>query len=168
MSDGAERRGGPTATRAAERSRSSCELPSAAPRLEASRVIRYDGAGWDGVRAQRYKRDDTLFEAVTRRVLAAPETAGFELRYFEIDGGGRSTLEHHDHVHVVVCVRGRGRVRLGGEEHDIGFGDIVYVAPGDPHQFRNVRGEPFGFLCIVDRERDRPVPLERDEAGAES
>jgi len=34
---------------------------------------------------------------------------------------------------------------------------VVYIAPGDPHQFRNDEGdEPFGFLCIVNAERDRP------------
>jgi hypothetical protein len=35
---------------------------------------------------------------------------------------------------------------------------VVYIAPNDPHQFRNPEeaGEPFGFLCIVNAERDRP------------
>ena len=42
------------------------------------------------------------------------------------------------------------------------LGDIVYVAPDDPHQFRNAddAGEPFGFLCIVNAERDRPVSVD--------
>jgi mannose-6-phosphate isomerase-like protein (cupin superfamily) len=37
--------------------------------------------------------------------------------------------------------------------------DCVFVAPGEPHQFRADDGEPLGFLCMVDRERDRPEPL---------
>jgi quercetin dioxygenase-like cupin family protein len=61
---------------------------------------------------------------------------------------------------VVVVLRGRGRVRFGGTEHDLGYGDTVYVAPQEPHQFRNRSAdEPFGFLCIVDAQRDRPVLL---------
>jgi hypothetical protein len=27
------------------------------------------------------------------------------------------------------------------------------------HQFRATAAEPLGFLCVVDRERDRPVPV---------
>ena len=57
-----------------------------------------------------------------------------------------------------MVLRGRGEVALGGEVHALSFGDTVYVAPHEVHQFRNVSGdEPFGFLCIVDAERDRPV-----------
>ena len=44
----------------------------------------------------------------------------------------------------------------------VGFGDVIYVAPDDPHQFRNPQNstEPFGFLCIVNAERDRPVSVD--------
>lgn len=128
------------------------------PALERSCVRRFDGASWDGVRAMAYKAEDGTFRGVTRRVLASPADAAFEVRYFELDPDGHSTFERHAHVHVVVCYRGRGRVRLGDEVHEIGFGDVVYIAPNEPHQFSNPYADPFGFLCIVDRERDRPTP----------
>jgi hypothetical protein len=37
----------------------------------------------------------------------------------------------------------------------------VYIAAGDPHQFRNAEdaAEPFGFLCMVNAERDAPRPV---------
>lgn len=146
------------------RSRSACDLRGASPRLDGSRVIRYDGAAWDGVRPEPYKDDASLFAGVTRRMLAAPDAAGFDVRYFEIEPGGHTTCERHRHVHVVVGLRGCGRVRIGDAVEDVGFGDVVYVAPGDPHQFTNPHGEPFGFVCIVDRERDRPVPMDRNES----
>ncbi len=136
---------------------------TAVPELDRSRVLRHDGAGWDAVRELPYRdggsADVASFHGITRRVLASPEAAAFEVRYFELDPGGHSSLERHTHVHVVVCFRGRGRVRLGEEVHEVGYGDVVYVAPDEPHQFLNPYGEPFGFLCIVDRERDRPVPI---------
>ena len=45
--------------------------------------------------------------------------------------------------------------RWGG----LGNGDVVYVSPDEVHQFRNPSPtEPFGFLCIVDAERDAPIP----------
>jgi quercetin dioxygenase-like cupin family protein len=59
-----------------------------------------------------------------------------------------------------VVLRGVGEVRLGEAVHTVGFGDTVYVSPNEPHQFRNASAtEPFGFLCVVDAERDAPVPL---------
>ena len=58
-----------------------------------------------------------------------------------------------------MVLRGRGEVRLGEGRHEVGFGDVVYVAPGEVHQLRNVGEEPFGFLCLVDVERDRPVAV---------
>ena len=46
--------------------------------------------------------------------------------------------------------------------HALGFGDTVYVAPNEVHQFRNTaESEPFGFLCLVDAERDRPMAVSR-------
>jgi hypothetical protein len=30
------------------------------------------------------------------------------------------------------------------------------------HQFRATGAEPLGFLCVVERERDRPVPVRED------
>lgn len=147
---------------------SSCETDAAAVPLERSRILRYAEGGWERVPAQAYKPDAAHFHGVVRRVLAAPDAASFELRYFEIAPGGHSTHERHDHVHVVVCLRGRGEVVIGGATYDVDFGDLAYVAPGDAHQFRNPGGEPFGFLCVVDAERDRPTPAtpRPDDHGA--
>jgi quercetin dioxygenase-like cupin family protein len=58
----------------------------------------------------------------------------------------------------VIVVRGRGRVLLGGESHDLEPLDVVYVSPETVHQFQAGADEPLGFLCIVDRDRDRPRP----------
>lgn len=135
-----------------------CGTGAPSPALDRSRIIRHSGAGWDGVRVLPYKADDGSFAGITRRILAAPADAGFEVRYFEIDPDGHSSFERHAHVHVVVCHRGRGRVRLGDEVHEVGYGDVVYVGPNEPHEFLNPYSEPFGFLCIVDRDRDRGVP----------
>jgi quercetin dioxygenase-like cupin family protein len=88
------------------------------------------------------------------------ENTAFHIRYFEIAPGGFSSLEQHQHEHAVIVLRGQGAVQLGGQLHAIGFGDVVYVAPRERHQFRNPSpNEPLGFLCIVDAERDRPVVM---------
>ncbi len=108
------------------------------------------GMRWDGVSVQRY--DDPSARAVTRQVLIGPrEGAGaFAVRYFELGPGGRTALDDHCHDHGVVILRGRGRVRLGDHEYDVGAGDVVYVSPHEVHQFFNrAEGEPLGFLCVV-------------------
>ncbi len=71
-------------------------------------------------------------------------------------------LEKHEHEHVVVPLRGRGEVQLGCYIYKVGLGDVVYVAPSDPHQFRNPEDaqEAFGFLCIVNAERDIPMTVD--------
>ncbi len=148
--------------------KSSCELPSpaSAPVPVGSRVVRFvptsDPASplrWQGVPIAAYKADANHHQGVTRTVLAGEtgEQTAFHVRYFEIAPGGFSTLERHQHEHVVVVLRGRGEVQLGDQTSTLGFGDVVYVASGEPHQFRNCSTEePFGFLCMVDAVRDRP------------
>lgn len=134
---------------------SGCEAP-------ASRVLHFaEGFRWEGVEAEAYKSPANHWCGIRRLRLIGGhgETTKFQMRYFEIEPGGFSSFEHHAHEHAVFVLRGRGEVQLGGAVHPLGYGDVVYVGPHEPHQFRNTSGEAFGFLCVVDAERDRPVPL---------
>lgn len=129
-----------------------------------SKVIRHQGDfTWAGVPIEPYKQTTDTWRGITRRELSGKrgEAQSFHVRYFEIAPGGYSTLERHEHEHVVIPIRGRGEVQFGSMIHRVGFGDVVYVAADDPHQFRNLAdaAEPFGFLCLVDAERDAPRPV---------
>jgi quercetin dioxygenase-like cupin family protein len=129
-----------------------------------SRILRFQDFRWEGVPQEEYKSPAAHWSGICRNVLvgAGGEAAGFHLRYFELAPGGFSSLEQHAHTHSVVVLRGRGEVQLGEQVHELGFGDAVYVAPHEVHQFRNPSAtEPFGFLCIVDAQRDPPVPCSR-------
>ncbi len=135
--------------------------------MSASKVLKHAGFRWQGVPETAYKEEDDaaagLFCGVVRQTLlglgAGEEPLAFLTRYFEIAPGGLSSFERHQHPHAVVVLRGRGSVVLEGVEHALEPFDCVYVAPGAPHQFRAAADEPLGFLCMVDRERDRPEPL---------
>lgn len=130
-----------------------------------SRVVHSDeSGGWAGIATLPYKRADGSWSGVTRQLLAGgPEsTSSYELRYFELAPGGRSSHERHLHEHAVVVLRGSGEVLLGDAVHALRPGDLVRVAPGDAHQFRNTGEEPLGFLCVVDAARDRPQPVDGD------
>ena len=133
---------------------------------DVSRVIRSEGFNWPDVLLLAYKNDGSPFRDITRRTLMgdAPGEAelDFLVRYFEVQAGGYSTLERHQHPHAVVILRGRGTVILGDRLHAVEAGDCVYVAPQCFHQFHADAGESLGFLCVVSRERDRPV-LPSDE-----
>ncbi len=141
------------------------------PALEGnhSKVIRRaEGFQWTGVPLEAYKATTETWRGISRRELVGKrgESADFHVRYFEIEPGGFSTLEKHRHEHVVIPLRGTGEARMGCYLFHVSVGDVVYVAPEDPHQFLCPEGaeEPFGFLCIVSAHRD--APREVDGLGA--
>ncbi len=130
-----------------------------------SRLMRaqkdHDAYIWSEVECEDYKQSQEAgreWRSVVRQVLVGKqaEATSFHLRYFEIEPGGSSSLEKHAHAHVVIAVRGQGRVVLNDQTWEVQALDTVYVAPWTPHQLLAGGDEPFGFFCIVDAERDRP------------
>jgi quercetin dioxygenase-like cupin family protein len=123
---------------------------------------------WEGVPDRAYKDDPGVargmaWQGISRTTLMR---GSFEVRYFEIAPGGFSSLEKHAHEHAVVCVRGRGQALVGGAVHELRPLDLVRSGPWAPHRWVNAGDEPFGFLCTVDGERDRPAPLDDAEWAA--
>lgn len=143
-----------------------CEIqvhgPKKGTKPNRSAVYRHKGScRWQGVRDEPYKKKGDEWAGIVRRVLVGGrgETARFHVRYFEIAPGGNSSLEHHRHEHVVICVRGRGIVLAGKRRKTVSYLDTVYISPDTPHQLSNPFDEPFGFFCIVNARRDRPKVL---------
>ncbi|HET8701610.1 MAG TPA: cupin domain-containing protein [Nitrococcus sp.] len=137
--------------------------------MDKSKVVRAQGYRWEGVPLREYKAEGSHFHAITRQTLLGEcedeQAANFLTRYFELQPGGYSTLERHRHPHTVVVLRGSGEVILGDRVEAIGLHDCVYIAPDAFHQFHASCAEPLGFLCIVDRQRDRPaLPSEEELA----
>jgi len=128
-----------------------------APEPIAFRKAQDGGCAWDDVARLNYKEEGSApFKAISRQTLfSSPHLAG-ELRYFEIEPGGYSTLERHEHAHAVMILRGRGTCLVDGEVREIDTRDLVSIAPWSWHQFRASRGEALGFLCLVNSLRDKP------------
>ena len=149
----------------AEAKQSFCELPAKplkAGKPADSAFYRHQRAcQWKGVKDEPYKAKGDDWARIVRKVLIGGrgETAKFQVRYFEISSGGNSSLEKHRHEHVVICLRGRGLVRIGTRKRAMQYLDIAYIAPDTPHQLLNPNQEPFGFLCIVNARRVRPKLL---------
>jgi mannose-6-phosphate isomerase-like protein (cupin superfamily) len=125
------------------------------------------GFRWSGVDLLAYKERGTApFKSITRQTLFSDEDLEGELRYFEIEPSGHSTLERHQHRHAVMVLRGRGQCLVGERILTIAPHDLVAVPPWSWHQFRASAGEALGFLCLVNRTRDKPkLPNEADLAS---
>jgi ribulose-bisphosphate carboxylase large chain len=129
-----------------------------------NKIYRHKGACiWSGTRTERYKQKDGEWSDISRNVLIgnSGESAKFHLRYFEIAAGGFSSLEKHSHEHVVICIKGKGKVVTGEKSHVIKYLDTLYIAPNTVHQLSNPYGGPFGFFCIVNADRDKPKLIKK-------
>lgn len=123
-----------------------------------SKVLHSEDFNWRGLERKEYKTDTINFKDIHRYSLldeSIPDL-NFHTRYFEIQPGGYSSLEHHRHPHSVVIIRGSGSVILDNEIRKLGTHDVVYIAPGTIHQFHADNDDYLGFICIVDRYRDKP------------
>lgn len=139
---------------------SACELPDSSASPLRGLLQYLEGFHWQERRETAYKPDDALpFHAVKRVELMGQhgEQTAFDLRYFEIGPGGYTSLERHRHTHVVIGIRGIGRLIAGERRETLGYLDIAYIGPMEVHQIRNEAEEPFGFFCIVDHRRDQPL-----------
>jgi len=128
--------------------------------MSKAKVIRAKGYTWENVPVREYKNEGNHYKDITRQTILGEgegeEAVNSITRYFEIQPGGHSTLERHEHTHTVVIIRGAGEVILEDRVEPVALHDVVYIAPDTFHQFHATGDEPLGFLCIVDRIRDRP------------
>jgi quercetin dioxygenase-like cupin family protein len=126
-----------------------------------------EGFRWDGVTNLPYKEEGSApFKDITRQILFADARLQCELRYFEMDAGGYSTLERHEHMHGVMILRGQGQCLVGAEVRAVKPYDLVSIPPWTWHQFRAARAEPLGFLCMVNAKRDKPRLPTAEELAA--
>lgn len=141
------------------------------PRPDSSILRHLGDFRWDAVPRQEYKASGEHWRGVSRTELIAEPSSDalpFHVRYFEIEPGGFTSLEQHEHEHVVLMVRGRGTLQIEDQSKDIGVGDVVRVRSWQVHQFRNPSAaEALGFYCIVAAQRDRPRIVGGGESSCE-
>jgi len=113
-------------------------------------------------RADAVSRDEvTAGRGTVRQVLIGPEEGpNFALRRFIMQPGGgmprhTNTVEHEQYV-----LRGRARITIGEEVHEVGADDVVYIPANEPHSYDVLGDEPFEFLCAVPNLPDTPKVLE--------
>lgn len=120
--------------------------------------------GWEGITPHIYKENPGVFRDVTKQILFDNEAdLPVQFRYFQVEKDGFSSLEKHEHMHVVLIFKGKGHALLGNDVHEVSEGDFITIPPWQWHQFRADEGDILGFLCLVNHDRDIPVyPTEEE------
>lgn len=73
----------------------------------------------------------------------------YNLRMLEIEPEGCTPHHSHPNEHENFVIEGSGEVMYAGEWHPLVPGDVVFIPPGAPHQYRNTGDATFRFLCGV-------------------
>ncbi len=85
-----------------------------------------------------------------RRVISAVDGAtNFTMDIFEIGPGCHSEFHVHPWEHEVFVIRGEGVLGGEGSETPFGPGDVIFISPNEPHQFRNMGNNTIEFVCLV-------------------
>jgi quercetin dioxygenase-like cupin family protein len=108
-------------------------------------------------RADRVERQSVPAGTATEnQVLIGPADGAphFAMRRFIMgEGGGvprhTNTVEHEQFV-----LRGRAKIGIGDDFHEVSAGDVLYIPAGVPHNYE-VLEAPFEFLCMVPNAEDR-------------
>lgn len=129
--------------------------------------IKFNDFNWDSIVRIEYKNPDkdknTFFNVTRQNIITDKYGVNFEVRYFECGQSGYTTLEKHEHIHIVLTARGNGKIIIGNQIFNAQPFDIFVIYNWMPHQLINNGDEPFGFFCSVNAIRDTYQLLKKEE-----
>ena len=65
-----------------------------------------------------------------------------------LPAGTATTPHYHPSTEEIYYIlEGRGRMRLAGDEREVGPGDAIAISPGEVHQIANIGSQTLRFLC---------------------
>jgi len=108
-------------------------------------------------RADDVPRVDVAAGSATQtQVLLGPADGmpNFAMRRFTMGEGGGMPRHTNAVEHEQFVLRGRARVSIGDDVHEVSAGDVLYMPAGVPHDYRVIEA-PFEFLCMVPNTPDR-------------
>lgn len=73
---------------------------------------------------------------------------GVELKVIDVGPQSSTPFHAHAHAHDAVIVAGNGTVRLEDEEHMLGPGDVLSIAPKEPHAILGRGPDALRFVCL--------------------
>lgn len=128
--------------------------------------LKFSDYRWQDVPKVEYKKQqsgNTFYKVDRQNIISSADGVDFEVRYFECGPQGFTTLEKHEHVHIVMIARGQGRVIIGESIFEACLHDYFVIPSWAPHQLINAGDEPFAFFCSVNAKRDKFAQLSKDE-----
>ncbi len=92
----------------------------------------------------------TAGTATVMRVLLGSDDGmpHFAMRRFTMQAGGGMPLHTNTVEHEQYVLRGRARVTIEGEAHDVAAGSVLFIPAGSVHSYEVIEA-PFEFLCLV-------------------
>ena len=90
------------------------------------------------------------------QVLLGPDEGAphFALRRFRMEEGGGIPAHTNEVEHEQYVLRGRARITVGSDVHEVGPDHTLLIPAGVPHAYEVLEG-PFEFLCVVPNAPDR-------------
>lgn len=90
------------------------------------------------------------------QVLLGPDEGApnFVMRRFVMEAGGGIPTHSNDVEHEQYVLRGRARITVGDDVHEVGPDDTLYIPAGVTHSYEVLDG-PFEFLCVVPNAPDQ-------------
>ena len=74
----------------------------------------------------------------------------FAMRVFEMAPGGHSPYHSHSWEHEVFILKGTASlVRGEGDAVSCSEGTVIFIAPNERHQFKNLADESLEFICLI-------------------
>jgi quercetin dioxygenase-like cupin family protein len=73
----------------------------------------------------------------------------FAMRLFEISPGGHTSYHTHPWEHEIFVKKGHGILISEDERYVVGEGDVIFIAPGEKHQFRNESEQTLELICLI-------------------
>ena len=85
-----------------------------------------------------------------RWVIGKPEGApNFAMRVIEFQAGAVFETHQHPYEHEIFVLEGEGVAEGVEEEIEMRPGVALYVAPDEPHGYRNTGAGPLRFICVI-------------------
>ena len=108
-------------------------------------------ANYEDTRPQAVEEQGASGVSVRWVISEEDQAPNFFMRVFHVEPGGYTPSHEHAWEHEVFILEGNGTVLRAGEPVPLAKGDVVFVPPGENHQFRNTGGGTLTFICLIPR-----------------
>ena len=100
-------------------------------------------------------------KSTAMHVLVGPEQGdtSFALRRFIMGAGGGMPLHTNLVEHQQYVLKGRAKIRINDEVHEVKADDTLFIPAGAPHSY-DVLEAPFEFICVVPNQPDKVTLVE--------